>query len=217
MRRAKFSLHVGVVALTCWGMTWNAAGEEPAGTLIRQGDTINLFKAWPEIAKAPQSELATIEMWIKPDAAALARPRSFLITLSNQAGSDVAGLSLTIKQSAVAANVFATSLQSPAVLAHGTWTHIALTVNSRTINKQARLWINGELAADELVLEPWPRSFEVASMLSDKWQQGRHFTGELGDVRISKTVRYNAAFNPPPRLTQDEHTVLLLAGQQLPL
>lgn len=191
--------------------------DEPRGTAIRAGDSVNLLKAWPEIAQAPQAELATIECLIKPDAAAVTRPRSFVITLSNRAGADVAGLSMTMKQGAVRASVFAAYLDSEKALTPDKWSHIALTVNTKTINKQACLWIDGKLVAEELVLEPWPKSFEVAEMLSDRWRQGRQFSGELGDVRISKTVRYTATFQPPRRLTKDNHTALLLEGGRIPL
>jgi hypothetical protein len=97
------------------------------------------------------------------------------------------------------------------------WSHVALTVNSKTINKQARLWINGQLAADELVLESWPQTFEVAEMLSDKWNLGRVFSGKMGDVRISRIVRYSEAFDPPSTLSADEHCAFRLAGNRIPL
>ena len=71
--------------------------------------------------------------------------------------------------------------------------------------------------ADELVLERWPKSFEVACMLSDNWNQGRVFSGQLGDVRFSKTVRYDRPFDPAQRLGRDQHTVLIFQGERIPL
>ena len=194
-----------------------AAGEEPQGTEIRPGATVNLFKAWPEIATAPKSKLATIECLIKPDAAAIARPRSFIMTLSNRSGSDVAGLGLALQQGVLSSNVFGVKLVGSKPLRHDRWTHVALTINTSTVNKLARLWIDGKLVAEELVLQYWPTSFEVAEMLSDKWGQGREFSGELSDVRISNTVRYETPFDPPARLAKDDNTVLLLEGERIPL
>ena len=190
--------------------------DAPQGTLIPTGASINLVKLWPQIAKAPKTELATIECLIKPDAAAVNRGRSFIVTLSNQSGSDVAGISLTMNQGTVHANVLGTKLQSKTKLSANKWSHVALTINTATVNKIAHLWINGELADDALVLEIWPQSFAVAKMLSDHWGQGRVFTGYLGDVRISNIVRYTKPFQPPFGLTEDENTCLLLPGNRIP-
>ncbi|MBP88867.1 MAG: hypothetical protein CMJ64_19500 [Planctomycetaceae bacterium] len=191
--------------------------DDPQGTVVTPGGSIDLLKAWPEIAKAPKSDLATIECLIRPDATAIDRPRSFVITLSNNGGNDVAGLGFMMKQGTVRANVFGTYLESNEKLPPDKWSHVALTVNTKTINKQARLWINGELAADELVLEPWPQSFEVAEMLSDKWNLGRVFSGQVGDVRISRIVCYQDSFEPPSTLAADEQCAFRLDGSRIPL
>ena len=94
---------------------------------------------------------------------------------------------------------------------------MALTVNSKTINKQATLWVNGSRAAEELVLEHWPKSFEVAEMFSDKWNQGRVFSGQVGDVRISRVVRYREPFQARTRWRRDSDASLWIAGDQVPL
>jgi len=193
-----------------------AAAEEPAATAVPAGAQISLLKLWPEIGQAPQSEIATIEFLVCPDQAAIERPRSFIMTLSSPGGRDRDGLSLTLNQAAVVANVFGTRLKSKP-LDPDQWVHVALTVNSKTVNKRARLWIDGQLAGESLVLEYWPRSFPVARMLSDKWNQGRIFTGRLGDVRISKTIRYTRAFAPPLSLPADDDSTLRLDGRRLPL
>ena len=193
-----------------------ARADEPAGTKTPAGSHISLLKAWPKIGQAPKSEIATIEYLIRPDEAALERPRSFVLTLSNSGGRDTAGLSLNIAEGAIVAGIFGTQLKSKPLQA-GKWTHVALTVNTKTVNKRARLWIDGQLAGENLVLEYWPKSFEVAEMLSDKWNLGRVFSGELGDVRISKTVRYTKPFEPPTSLPADEDSTLRLDGRRLPL
>ncbi len=186
------------------------------GTRIKAGSHIGLEKVWPGISQAPKSQIGTIELLIRPDKSAIERPRSFLITLSNNGGADISGLSLTIGDGVIVANVFGTRLRSKPI-PPDEWTHVALTVNTKTVNKRARLWINGRLAEESLVLEYWPKSFEVARMLSDKWNQGRVFSGELGDVRISKTVRYIESFPSPRSLPDDAETTLRLDGRRLPL
>ena len=186
------------------------------GTRIEAGFHIGLQKVWPEIRQAPKSRLGTIELLIRPDKAAIQRPRSFLITLSNNGGADVSGLSLTIGDGVIVANVFGTRLRSKPIRPDE-WAHVALTVNTQTVNKRARLWINGKLAEESLVLEYWPKSFEVTQMLSDKWGQGRVFSGDLGDVRISRSVRYVEPFSPLTTLPADSETSLRLDGRRLPL
>jgi hypothetical protein len=217
--RLFLSLHLCAFALVSIPPTLSATAyaEEPRGTLVAPGATIDLFEVWPKIAEAPKSDLATIEFLIRPDSAAINRARSFVWILSNSGGRDTAGLSLILNQGAPHANVFGTSLKSSRSLTADKWSHLALTVNTNTINKQARLWVNGKMVADELIFESWPKSFEVAEMLSDKWNQGRQFSGQLGDVRISKVVRYNARFEPATRLTNDDSTVLFLEGSRIPL
>lgn len=203
------------LAISLWSVLTFAA--EPTGTTIRAGNSIDLFQAWPKIAQAPKSDLATIEFLIRPDADAINRPRSFVITLSDRGGRDTAGLSLTMTEGVMRAHVFGTGLRGNSKLAADKWTHVALGINSKTINKQATLWIDGEQVAQELVLEHWPKSFETAQMLSDRWNQGRVFSGQLGDVRISRTIRYTKPFAFPTSLPHDEDTVLHFAGDQLPL
>lgn len=186
------------------------------GTPIPAGSHIALERVWPEIRKAPKFDIGTIEFLIRPDNAAIDRPRSFIITLSNNGGADVSGLSLTIGQGAIVANVFGTRLRSRPIQS-GEWIHVALTVNTRTVNKRARLWIDGKRADESLVLEYWPKSFEVTQMLSDKWSQGRVYSGDLGDVRISRTVRYSAPFSLPRSLPRDADTTMRIDGRRLPL
>lgn len=186
------------------------AAEDRPSKRVNSGDTISLLQEWPVVSSAPKDQLGTMEIWIIPDSETLARSRSFLITLSNQGGADLAGLSLTLHKGVPRANVLATKLVSDQPLTPGQWHHIALTVNTMTINKQARLWIDGRLVADQLVLEKWPNTFEVAQLLSDKWGQGRCFSGQLGQVRFSGSVRYDADFHPPALLKSDDQTTLLL-------
>ena len=194
-----------------------APAQEPTGTPVRPGATVSLLKAWPEIAKAPKEKLATLEFLVLPDAAAIARPRSFIMTLSNQTGRDAAVLSVTLENGTVHGYVFGTALLAPRQLEPNRWTHVALTVNTKTINKQAALWIDGNRVSEELVLEYWPQSFEVAELLSDKWNLGRVFSGSIGDVRISSVVRYREDFNPPSSLPRDDFCSFHLAGNRIPI
>ena len=194
-----------------------APAQEPTGTPVRPGATVSLLKAWPEIAKAPKEKLATLEFLVRPDSAAIARPRSFIMTLSNQAGRDAAGLSITLQNGTVLGHVFGTTLRAPRQLEPNRWTHVALTVNTKTINKQAALWIDGKRVREELVLEYWPQSFEVAELLSDKWNRGRVFSGSIGAVRISSVVRYREDFNPPSSLPRDDFCSFHLAGNRIPI
>ena len=194
-----------------------APAQEPTGTPVRPGATVSLLKAWPEIAKAPKEKLATLEFLVRPDAAAIARPRSFIMTLSNQVGRDAAGLSITLQNGTVLGHVFGTTLLAPRQLEPNRWTHVALTVNTKTINKQAALWIAGKRVSEKLVLEYWPQSFEVAELLSDKWNRGRVFSGSIGDVRISSVVRYREDFNPPSSLPRDDFCSFHLAGNRIPI
>ena len=183
---------------------------EPLGTQVQVGDRIGLTDHWAEIAKAPRDELVTLELWIRPDEAAIGRSRSFILILSSANGADALGLSLFLKDGAVCGNVFGRFFEAPEKLAADQWAHVALTVNSQTVNKQAKLWVNGQIVAEDLILNEWPKDFEVAEMLSDHWNQGRAFSGKLGDVRISKVLRYDEKFSPANHLPKDENTVLLI-------
>ena len=194
------------------------AGEDSRkGTLVKAGSSIDLFKQWPELAHAPKSQMGTIEFFIRPDAEAVARPRSFVFTLSNLGGRDSSGVSLTLHQGVVRAHVLGTTLDSKVKLPAGRWSHIALTINTTTVNKRGRLWIDGKPVADELILEYWPNTFEVAEMFSDHWNLGRLFSGHIGDVRISGSVQYETPFKPPSHLSKTKQTVLLLKGNAIPL
>jgi hypothetical protein len=201
-------LAIGCLAL----LTAMAGADEPTGTKVEPGDRIELRDIWPEIVKAPREELVTLELWVRPDAAAIARSSSFLLILSGSNGADASGLSLSLKQGAVQANIFGRFFRAPDKLPADEWSHIALTVNSRTINKQATLWVNGKQAEQDLILNEWPTSFGVTEMLTDHWNQGRVFSGLLGDVRISKTLRYREPFEPDTSLKKDKQTTMWIGA-----
>ncbi|MEO1994617.1 MAG: LamG-like jellyroll fold domain-containing protein [Planctomycetaceae bacterium] len=210
---------IGATAMMWLGL-WQAqttvAADMPA-TQIKPGDSVDLLQLWPEVAQAPQKDLATIEVLVRPAPSAIRQTRSFILVLSNSGGQDTAGVSLALYKGAVVASVLGTRLEAKQPLPHSTWSHIALTIDSGTINKQARLWVNGKRIDSRLVLEPWPESFQVAEMMSDHWNQHREFSGQLGDTRISRRVRYRTQFPQVVKLGQDEHTVLLLQGGRIPL
>jgi hypothetical protein len=191
--------------------------EEIAATRISSGSKVDLFRQWPAIAKAPSADIATLEVLIRPDVEAVNRPRSFVLILTNSGGRDTAGISLALYNGAIRANVLGTRLDASKQLRPDEWSHVALTIDSRKVNRQARLWLNGQRVAESLIFEYWPQNFQVAEMLSDKWNQGRVFSGELGDVRISRIVRYTQPFKAPIALPKDDDSVLHLNGKQIPL
>jgi hypothetical protein len=191
--------------------------DEQAATRIIAGSKVDLFRQWPAIEKAPSRDIATLEVLIRPDVEAVNRPRAFILTLSNSGGRDTAGISLALNSGSLRASVLGTRLDATTPLRPGEWSHVALTIDSRKVNRQARLWVNGQQVAESLILEYWPQNFQVAEMLSDKWNQGRVFTGELGDVRISRTVRYTQPFEKPVTLPKDDDSVLRLNGSKIPL
>ena len=199
--------------LTLLGLLVNiVVADEPIGTKVQAGDRIELRDVWPAITGAPRDEIVTLELLIRPDEAAVTRAQSFLLILSASNGADVSGLSLGLKEAGVQANIFGRFFHSTEKLPADKWAHIALTVNSRTINKQATLWINGRVAEQDLILNEWPTSFQVTELLSDHWKQGRSYSGTLGDVRISKVLRYRDEFTPPTALEKDADTVLWISG-----
>ncbi|MBM81464.1 MAG: hypothetical protein CMJ78_12855 [Planctomycetaceae bacterium] len=209
------SLHYSFALIAVFSAIQVSAEDAPSGKQVKSGASIALLTEWPAIAKAPKSDLATIECWIKPDVAAIDRPRSFVITLSNRGGRDSAGLSITFFAGKIRASVFGTRLTAPKASIPDKWTHVALTINTKTINKQAKLWIDGKLVAETLVLERWPQTFEVAQMLSDRWNQGRVYSGTLGDVRFSKVIRYEKSFKPPNDLPADRQTSFSIKAGEL--
>ena len=82
--------------------------------------------------------------------------------------------------------VLATYFDSKTKLEADRWTHVALTINNKTINPQVKLWINGRLVAEQLVLNSWPDSFQVAEMLSDHWNLRREAeSGRLSEAGLS--------------------------------
>jgi hypothetical protein len=188
----------------------------PAGTRIIAGSKVDLFRLWPAIAKAPKSDITTLEVLIRPDVETVNRPRAFILILTNSGGRDTAGIGLALNGGAVRANVLGTRLEASQKLRPDEWVHVALTIDSRKVNRQARLWINGRLVAESLILNYWPQNFQVAEMLSDKWNKGRVFSGKLGDVRLSRTVRYTQPFKQPVSLPKDDDSVMWLDGNEIP-
>ena len=203
------------LALSALAQPGETADAEPVGTRVQKGTGIDLFKHWPEATQPKKSDL-TIECWIKPDAETIALKRALVFMLSNRGGADIASVGIALHQGVPHATVFGAYFKSTAKLPADRWAHVAITLNSKTINKIAQFWVNGKMVAEELVLGPWPKSFEIASMLSDPWNLNRVFTGMLGDVRISQEIQYAKDFKPAARLKRDTATVLLLAGGKIP-
>ena len=202
-----------LLCLTANSVLW---GDEPKrrSSTIQGGQALKLVSRWPEIKQAPRDCLATVELWIKPDTAAVNRERSFLFNLCNAGGSDLVSVGLALHRGVLQAHVFGISLVGTK-LAAGKWTHVAFVVDTSTLNKQARLYVDGKLAADELILQPWPSSFAVAEFFGDRWLNKRIFSGSRGDIRFSNSVRYSKAFSPPAVLAQDKRTRVLIRGDQL--
>ena len=188
-----------------------SARDTPAGSAVPAGTGIDLATAWPAATRLRQADAATLELWLRPDAATVARPRVLVFILSNRAGADVAGLGLALHKGVPHAVVLGAYLKGDAALPPDRWAHLALTL----AGKSARLWVNGEAVARTTWKATWPSAFPVAALAQDPWHLGRDFTGSLGDVRLSRRVRYTESFRPAARLAADAATVHRLEGGKM--
>jgi hypothetical protein len=205
-RNVAFLAVAAYLALSTCGL----AQDEPAGTAVPRGTGIDIGKHWPTVRKLRQADAGTVELWLRPDGDAVARERAMLFTLSDEKGADAAGLGLALHKGVPHAIVLGAYLQAPAALPPNRWSHLALTFAGRS----AQLWVDGKLVRQTPVAGRWPAGFPVAAVAQDPWGLGRDFSGRLGDVRVSRGVRYTKAFRASPRLAHDPSTVHLLEGSK---
>ena len=180
-------------------------------TPITAGQGIALQKIAPALLQLKQQDL-TIEFWVKPDKSAVGRKRMHLSCFSNRGGSNVKAISIACNQGVPSVCCLGSILNGRTALAADRWNHLAITVETQTLNKRVRLWINGERVAESLVLEPWPEGFYYARMFDDPWSQQRVFSGHAGPTRISSGIRYRKDFQPTAEWARDEQALLQLAG-----
>jgi len=190
---------------------WSA---QPVRSTPVKGDYLDLLKRSPKLAKLPSTDL-TIEFWIRPNKAAIAKPRAMVFMMTNRRGNDVKTMSLVLHNGKAYATVFGTYLRATKPIQVERWSHIAVTLNTTTVNKRARLWIDGRQVAEKLVLQDWPASFYYVGAFGDPFLQTRVFSGRSGGVRFSRVVRYKKLFSPASSFTRDKDT-LLLVGPKSP-
>ena len=180
-------------------------------TPIAAGQGIALQKLAPSLLELKKQDL-TIEFWIKPDRAAIERKRMHLSCFSNRGGSNVKAISIACNQGVPSVCCLGSLLNGASSLVADQWSHVAITVETETLNKRVRLWINGKRVDESLVLNPWPEAFYYARMFDDPWSQQRFFSGAAGPTRISSSVRYRKEFQPAVGWPRDERTLLQLVG-----
>jgi hypothetical protein len=80
------------------------------------------------------------------------------------------------------------------------WYHIALTFDPDG-DKKPRLWVNGVLAAGGSAVVLPVDDDSAKDLLFGVDGGGHDWTGDLGWVRLSNTIRYTDTFDPPSRFT----------------
>ena len=180
-------------------------------TPIAAGQGIALQKLVPSLLELKKQDL-TIEFWVKPDRAAIERKRMHLSCFSNRGGSNVKAISIACNQGVPSVCCLGSLLNGASSLVADQWSHVAITLETETLNKRVRLWINGKRVDESLVLQPWPEAFYYARMFDDPWSQQRFFSGDAGPTRISSSVRYRKDFQPAAGWPRDEWTLLQLVG-----
>jgi hypothetical protein len=93
----------------------------------------------------------------------------------------------------------------------GKWAHLAAVADGR----EGRLYLDGKLQVRESLLDsavPHPRPPDGKLILGATLygaNLGSTMTGQLREVRVSRSARYNADFTPPDRFTADQDTLAL--------
>ena len=185
-------------------------------TPIRAGQGLALQTLAPSLLKLKKQDL-TIEFWVRPDRPAIERKRIHLSCFSNRGGSNVKAISIACNQGVPSVCCLGSILNGATALPAERWSHLAITIETMTLNKRVRLWINGQRVDESLVLQPWPAGFYYARMFDDPWSQSRFFSGAAGPLRVSRTIRYREKFQPVGNWSRDDHVLLQLAGDDLKL
>ena len=180
-------------------------------TPITAGQGIALQKLAPTLLQLKKQDL-TIEFWVKPDKSAIERKRIHFTCFSDRRGSNVKVISSGANRGIPSVCCLGSILNGTAALPADRWSHLAITLETMTLNKRVRLWINGQQVDEALVLQPWPEGFYYARMFDDPWSQQRVFSGHAGPTRISSSVRYRKDFQPAAGWPRDERTLMKLAG-----
>ena len=183
-------------------------------TPIRAGQGIALQKLAPTLLQLKKQDL-TIEFWIRPDPSAIERKRIHFTCFSDRRGSNVKVISSGANRGVPSVCCLGSILNGTAALPADRWSHLAITLETMTLNKRVRLWINGQQVDESLVLEPWPEGFYYARMFDDPWNQARFFSGAAGPLRVSGTIRYRDKFQPVGNWPRDDHVLLQQAGDDL--
>lgn len=102
----------------------------------------------------------------------------------------------------------ALELETP--IDNGDWHHVAIVVSQL---KVFRWYLNGVPQSTVTISGAKPLG-NSAPLRVGCGLDGEHFDGLLDSVRISDSLRYVAAFEPPATLPPDGHTVLLLTFDQ---
>ena len=185
-------------------------------TPITAGQGIALQKLVPVLLKLKKQDL-TIEFWVKPDKSAIDRKRIHFTCFSDRRGSNVKVISSGANRGVPSVCCLGSILNGTTALAADRWNHLAITVETETLNKRVRLWINGQQVDESLVLEPWPEGFFYARMFDDPWSQQRFFSGTLGGIRLSRQLRYRSQFEPAASWQKEDDLLLLIDGASIPL
>ena len=205
-------LGLASVLLLTAGLLSNARAAEPKLKipLNVSGKFLTLISP-QRAAKFAKTDL-TFELWVRPNKVAVNRARCNIFCLTNRGGSDVKSISLSLHKGRIHCTVLGAYIaaSNATKLPQDKWTHVALTLNTKTVNKRARLWINGKRVAQILVPEPFPTSFYYAGLFGDPWIGTRILTGSAANIRLSKTVRYTKAFKPPVTIKRDAQTLVIL-------
>ena len=100
-------------------------------------------------------------------------------------------------------------VQSKQAAAVGKWTHLAATLEGKTI----RLFVDGELVDERDLWKKFvPSKMHLVLGASPVEGPGMYYHGLVGsmkEVRVSKSIRYRASFQPTLRLETDSETLAL--------
>ena len=211
MQRLTFTILLFFAAV---GETTVKAQAPTSATTITAGKGILLGQINPQLKSLKKTDL-TLEFWIRPDQATIDRERALLWLFANQRGTDSACIGMSLSGGKLLSNVLGTKFTYTGPLVANQWIHVCLTVEARTLNKIATLWVNGRRVDRALISSRWPDGFFYARMMNDPWGLNRVFSGQTGPIRISSKVLYRQKFDPGSDWTSTDTTLLLLKADQI--